>query len=318
MPVTTKLARRRPRADVPAIECAGLTKVYGGIRAADDLRFRVPAGSVTAFVGPNGAGKTTTIRLLLGLARPTSGTATVLGSSIEHPSVYLPRVGALIEAPAFYPTLSGRRNLEVLASLGGLPRERIDDLLDQVDLAARAGDAVREYSLGMKQRLGIAAALLPEPEVLVLDEPTNGLDPAGIVEIRGLLRRLADSGTTVLVSSHLLAEVQQSADWLVVIKSGRILFEGAVSDLIGVGQATLIARPERARDVSKLAKIARAAGHDTNRSGSRLLVHSSSRFAAELNRAAFKQGITLVELRMSEPTLESTFIELTGDDASPA
>jgi len=295
-----------------------VTKVYGDIRAVDDLRFSVPKGKITGFVGPNGAGKTTTIRLLLGLARPTSGDATVLGSSIARPYAYLHRVGALIEAPAFYPTLSGRRNLEVLATLGGLPHERIDDLLELVDLATRAADKVHEYSLGMKQRLGIAAALLPDPDLLVLDEPTNGLDPAGIVEIRGLLRRLTDDGKTVFTSSHLLAEMQQSADWLIVIKSGRILFEGSVAELIGQDQAMLVARPERVADLSKLAKIARAAGHDTQRSGSRLLVRSSSRFAAELNRTAAEQGITLVELHMSQPTLESTFIELTGDDAGPS
>jgi ABC-2 type transport system ATP-binding protein len=281
------------------------------------MRFSVPAGKITAFVGPNGAGKTTTIRLLLGLTRPTSGVATVLGSSIVHPPAYLPRVGALIEAPAFYPTLSGRRNLDVLARLGGLPQERIDDMLELVGLVDRAGHRVSTYSLGMKQRLGIAAALLPGPELLVLDEPTNGLDPAGIVEIRALLRRLADAGATVFTSSHLLAEVQQSADWLVVIKSGRVLFEGSVSDMLGEDQAVLVARPEHATDIAKLTRIARSAGYTTRRNGSRLHVHSTARYAAELNRTAAKQGVTLVELHMTQPTLESTFIELTADDESP-
>jgi ABC-2 type transport system ATP-binding protein len=202
------------------ITTRGLGKRYGHRDAVRNLDIAIPRGVVAGFVGPNGAGKTTTIRMLLGLVRPTTGSAQVLGSPISRPREYLPRVGALIESPAFYPSLSGRANLQVLASLGGISKKRISPLLDLVGLAGRDRDRVSQYSLGMKQRLGIAAALLPEPELLILDEPSNGLDPPGIVEMRSLMRRLRDEGTTVFVSSHMLGEVQQVADWLVVLKDG--------------------------------------------------------------------------------------------------
>ena len=172
-----------------------LTKQFkGGVLAVDGVDLDLPAGVVSGFVGPNGAGKTTTIQLLLGLVRPSSGTAKVLGESIAHPAHYLSRVGALIEAPSFYPTLSGRRNLEVLTHLGRIDRSRIAEVLDIVELTDRADDIVKTYSLGMKQRLGVAAALLPDPELCILDEPTNGLDPAGIREMRTIMRNLADRG----------------------------------------------------------------------------------------------------------------------------
>jgi ABC-2 type transport system ATP-binding protein len=178
-----------------AVRVEALTKTYASRRVIDRLSFTVPAGSVSGFLGPNGAGKTTTLRVLLGLVRPTAGAAWVCGHSIERPDRYLARVGALIEAPAFYPPLSGRRNLEVLARLVGLGRSRIDAVLDQVELSGRDDDPYRSYSLGMKQRLGIAAALLRDPDMLILDEPMNGLDPAGMRDIRALLRQLADQGT---------------------------------------------------------------------------------------------------------------------------
>jgi len=180
----------------------GLTKRYGQRLAVDRLEIELPAGVVSGFVGPNGAGKTTTIQMLLGLVKPTSGIAQVLGHPINDPGAYLPRVGALVESPAFYPTLSGWRNLEVLARLGRLERGRIDEVLNQVGLADRASDLVRTYSLGMKQRLGVAAALLPKPELVILDEPANGLDPAGIREMRSLLRNLADRGAGSISASR--------------------------------------------------------------------------------------------------------------------
>jgi ABC-2 type transport system ATP-binding protein len=207
-----------------AVTASGLTKRYGGRVAVDRVDFELPAGVVSGFVGPNGAGKTTTIRMLLGLIRPSEGAAKVLGQAISDPTKYLPRVGALIEAPAFYPTLSGRRNLEVLTRLARLNRSRIAEVLELVGLSDRGNDLVRSYSLGMKQRLGVAAALLREPELVILDEPANGLDPAGIREIRLLLRGLADRGITVFVSSHLLAEIQTICDHLVMIDRGRIVF----------------------------------------------------------------------------------------------
>src|SRR5580693_1162261 len=205
-----------------AVSTAGLTKRFGDRTVVDGLALAIPAGSVCGFVGPNGAGKTTTIRMLLGLVRPTSGSGTILGGRITEPASYLDKVGALIEAPAFYPQLSGRDNLKALARLGRIPAAAIDPALGRTGMTDRAGDKYRSYSLGMKQRLGIAAALLPSPELLILDEPANGLDPGGIVEMRELIRSLADDGMTVLISSHLISEIEQICDYVVMIRAGRL------------------------------------------------------------------------------------------------
>ena len=209
-----------------AIRFEHLTKQFGTLKAVDGLTVDVEQGGVVGLLGPNGAGKSTTIRMLLGLVRPTSGKASVLGRSIEHPNRYIEHVGALIETPAFYPKLSGDANLRTLAALDGHSEARVEKVLEIVKLTSRRGDRVSEYSHGMKQRLGIAAALLRDPDILILDEPMNGLDPAGIVEIRNLLRDLAQQGRTVLVSSHLLAEVQTVADQVIIIDKGLLIFEG--------------------------------------------------------------------------------------------
>ena len=218
-----------------AIRTRGLTKRYGARTVVDSLDLDVPTGVVAGFIGPNGAGKTTTLRMLLGLARPDAGSGTVNGLPLTQPAAYLPRVGALIESPAFYPGLSGERNLAVQATLGGLDPSGIPALLDRVGLTKDGRGAYQSYSLGMKQRLGIAAALLGDPALVVLDEPTNGLDPAGIREMRGIVRSINADGRTVLVSSHLLAEVEQVCDWLIVIGDGRRLFQGPTSDLLAGG-----------------------------------------------------------------------------------
>jgi ABC-2 type transport system ATP-binding protein len=220
------------------IETHGLSKHFGPQKAVDGLTMSVPAGCITGFVGPNGAGKTTTIRMLLGLIRPSAGSATVLSKPIAHPRTYLPRVGALIESPAFYPSLSGRKNLQVLAHLGGFSRARIDQVLEMVDLSSRAKDLVGKYSLGMKQRLGVAMALLPDPDLLILDEPVNGLDPLGIIETRDLLRSLREQGKTIFLSSHLLGELEQVANWLVMINQGKAVFNGPAHELL-TGEASL-------------------------------------------------------------------------------
>jgi ABC-2 type transport system ATP-binding protein len=225
------VARPQAPPPPPAIQAVGLTKSYRGRPAVDRLSFSVPRGRVTAFVGPNGSGKTTTIRMLLGLVRPDAGTATVLGASLSQPRAYLPRVGALVESPAFEPELSGRRNLKVLATLARTPVHRVE-----AALAAVGNKPYRAYSLGMRQRLGIAAALLGDPELLLLDEPTNGLDPGGMQEVRHLLRRLADAGRTVFVSSHLLAEVEQLCDHVVVLREGRLVHQGDVRGLTAGGR----------------------------------------------------------------------------------
>jgi ABC-2 type transport system ATP-binding protein len=270
---------------------------------------------VCGFAGPNGAGKTTTIRMLLGLVRPTSGTASVLGHSIDEPHAYLPDVGALIEGPAFTPSLTARRNLLVLTRLAGLDDARVDSVLGQVGLADRATDRYSRFSLGMKQRLGIAAALLPEPRLLILDEPTNGLDPPGIREVRALLRELSAQGVTVLVSSHLLSELEQVCDDLVVIRKGTLLFSGPVTELLDRAGSTLVAVPEYDRDRSKLASICEAAGHDAQVGPDGVAVDASPEWAAALNRLAMDKGITLRALASSGRTLEDLYFELTGEGA---
>jgi ABC-2 type transport system ATP-binding protein len=271
---------------------------------------------VCGFVGPNGAGKTTTIQLLLGLISPTSGTAQVLGHPISKPATYLPHVGALIESPSFYPTLSGARNLEVLTRLGGLPRARIAEVLSQVGLSERAGELVRSYSLGMKQRLGVAAALLPTPKLVILDEPTNGLDPAGIREMRALMRGLADRGITVFVSSHLLAEIEAICDHLVMIDSGRIVFQGSMAELLDAQRSELVATPEFERDLDALVKLCVAAGHEARIEGDSVRAVAGDDWSAELNRQAMAAGITLRGLRSTRASLEEAFFAITGGEAS--
>jgi ABC-2 type transport system ATP-binding protein len=294
-----------------AIATHGLTKRYGSRAAVDQLSIQVPTGVVAGFVGLNGAGKTTTIRMLLGLITPSAGTAEVLGQPISRPAAYLGRVGAMIDGPAFYPTLSARANLEVLATLGGHPKTRIGQLLEQVGLADRSEDHYGPYSLGMKQRLGIAAALLPEPALLVLDEPANGLDPAGILEIRSLLRGLADQGITVFVSSHLLGEVEQISDWLVMIDHGRLLYDGPIDQILDRQQAELIVATEQPGELGTVARLAAEAGHPSTANGHLLRIQAPASYAATLNRQAMAQGVTLVELRHEQPSLEETFLSMT-------
>jgi ABC-2 type transport system ATP-binding protein len=268
-------------------------------------------GVVSGFVGPNGAGKTTTIQLLLGLCRPTSGTAQVLGRPISDPASYLGRVGALIEAPSFYPSLSGRRNLEVLTRLGRIDSTRISEVLELVELSDRANDFVRAYSLGMKQRLGVAAALLPNPELCILDEPTNGLDPAGIREMRSVIRGLADRGITVFVSSHLLAEIEAICDHLVMIDCGRIVFQGGVDKLIGTQQSEIVATPEHPADAPALAALCIAAGRPARVAGNDVRVQAPEEWAPELNRQAMAGGITLRALAVDRASLEQAYFAIT-------
>src|ERR1700761_6064758 len=247
----TQATRRtgEPPGSPLAVSTTGLTKRFGDRTVVDDVNLAIPRGSVCGFVGPNGAGKTTTIRMLLGLIRPTSGTGSILGGSLTEPASYLHKVGALIESPAFYPQLSGRDNLKALARLGRIPVSTIGPALERTGMTERAGDKYRSYSLGMKQRLGIAAALLPNPELLILDEPTNGLDPGGIVEMRGLIRTFAGDGITVLVSSHLISEIEQICDYVVMIRAGRLVHQGSVGELRAAQQPQFIVAPERDADL---------------------------------------------------------------------
>jgi len=296
-----------------ALDVADLSKKYGDRMALSHANFEVPMGSICGFVGPNGSGKTTTIRMLLGLITPTTGSGHVLGESITEPEKYLPQVGAMIEGPAFYPALTGFQNLNVLAKIGGFSTEAIAGLLDLVGLGDRGDSKYKTYSLGMKQRLGIAAALLPNPKLLVLDEPTNGLDPAGIHEIRTLLRKLADSGTTVFVSSHLLSEIEMISDHLVMLRLGKVIFSGKTSDLLAKQQPVIVAKPEKVSDLSKLAQIAISAGHEAKVLDNSVHVTGTSDSSAKLNKAAFEAGITLESLTPVKPSLEETFFEMTGE-----
>jgi ABC-2 type transport system ATP-binding protein len=300
-----------------AIRTVGLTKDYGSRRAIDDLTIEVPGSLVAGFVGPNGAGKTTTIRILLGLIAPTTGSAEVLGAPVGRANAYLPGVGAMIEGPAFYPTLSGRRNLEVLAALGGIDRKRVLVTLEMVGLSDRGDDLFRSYSMGMKQRLGLAAALLPEPRLLILDEPVNGLDPAGIMEVRDLFARLAADGVTIFVSSHLLSEVQHVATWLVMLKEGHIVFNGPTAKALSRQRGVLLVGCEQCEPTT-VVELARAAGYvATVGDDRRIRVQAPPEFAGRLNEEAMRAGVVLNELHYERPTLEETFFALTGPTTSP-
>ena len=296
-----------------AISVRDLSKKYDNRLAVSHINFEVPLGTVCGFVGPNGSGKTTTMRMLLGLITPTTGQGHILGEPIEHPERYLRRVGAMIEGPAFYPALSGHENLMVLAKLGGFPIERVQILLEKVGLAARGKSKYKTYSLGMKQRLGIAAALLPEPKLLMLDEPTNGLDPEGIQEIRALLRDLANEGTTVFVSSHLLSELEIISDHIVMLRKGEIVFAGPIGDLMAKQQPTIIAKSLEHSDLKKIMEIAQASGHQAVIRNDSVHILAAMDWAPELNKAAFNAGIVLAQLAPQLPNLEETFFEMTGD-----
>jgi ABC-2 type transport system ATP-binding protein len=297
-----------------AISVRDLSKKYDNRLAVSHINFEVPLGTVCGFVGPNGSGKTTTMRMLLGLITPTTGQGHILGEPIEHPERYLSRVGAMIEGPAFYPALSGHENLMVLAKLGGFPIERVQILLEKVGLAARGKSKYKTYSLGMKQRLGIAAALLPEPKLLMLDEPTNGLDPEGIQEIRALLRDLANEGTTVFVSSHLLSELEIISDHIVMLRKGEIVFAGPIGDLMAKQQPTIIAKSLEHSDLKKIMEIAQASGHQAVIRNDSVHILAAMDWAPELNKAAFNAGIVLAQLAPQLPNLEETFFEMTGDN----
>ncbi|MGW5047482.1 ABC transporter ATP-binding protein [Streptomyces griseoluteus] len=295
------------------IKTAGLTRRFGEVTALEGLTVELPRAGVIGLVGPNGSGKSTLIRMLLGLIAPTSGTAEVLDEPISEPGRYLHRVGALVENPAFVPGLSARMNLMSLARLRGLPVARVDEVLRTVGLTGRDTEPVKRFSLGMKQRLGIAAALLPDPELLILDEPTNGLDPSGIVEIRGLLADLARAGRTVIVSSHLLAEIETVCDFLVVIRFGHLIYSGSVADLLTRTRQRIEIAAEHARDTSSLLTLLSANGWEVEpTSEGRLGVAAGEHQGAELNRLAADGGITLKSMTPMRGSLEEIFLEMTG------
>jgi len=311
------------------VETVGLTRRFGALAALDDVGLTLPAGGVVGLVGPNGSGKSTLIRILLGLLRATEGAASVFGEPVSAPQAYAARVGALIENPAFVPGLSARTNLISLARLRGLPPTRVEEVMEVVGLVGRGREPVKQFSLGMKQRLGIAAALLGDPELLVLDEPTNGLDPAGIVEIRRLLHSLSQAGRTVVVSSHLLSEIESVCSYLVVIRFGVLIYAGPMADLLDQTDSRVEVQPELSSDRQRLQLVLTDAGWQVNPglddglqvTGARRSVSDAETgggvgrsTAAEINRVAAAAGITLAGLSISRASLESVFLEMTGDD----
>jgi len=298
------------------LRTVGLAKRYRRLRALTDLNLEVRRGQVYGFLGPNGAGKTTTIALILGLIAPTAGHVEMFGlDTRRHLSGALRRTGAILETPPFYPHLSGRDNLRVWGALSsGVEGKRVDEALDLVGLLDRGRDKVRTYSLGMKQRLGLAAALLHDPELLVLDEPTNGLDPAGMREFRGLIKGLGQMGKTVFVSSHLLSEVEQMCDHVGIVKQGRLLTQGSVATLLRRGEALEMQVTEPNRAVRVLDGLEWVNG--VKRQDSRLVVEAPRERAAELSRALAEQQIYLSELRPRDTSLEEFFLEVTGKEAA--
>jgi ABC-2 type transport system ATP-binding protein len=290
------------------IETAGLTKRYGDdLVAVDALELQVRRGEVYGFLGPNGAGKTTTLRMLLGLVRPTAGRAAVLGAPPGSPAG-LARLGAMVEAPGFYPYLSGADNLRVLAGHAGVAPGRVHAVLAQAGLSDRAGDRTATYSTGMKQRLGVAAALLKDPELLILDEPTNGLDPAGMAEMRAFVRELAGEGRTVLLSSHLMGEIEQVSDRVGVIRAGRLVAEGTVEELRG--KAGLRVRAEPLADAARLLAALPGVDAVTTVDG-HLDVAADTGRAAAINRELVTAGIAVSEIYGRRASLEDVFLELT-------
>ncbi len=290
----------------------GVTKRFGDVEAVSGLDFRVEPGRVTGFLGPNGAGKTTTLRMLLGLVAATSGTATIGGKRYRDLDRPMHVVGASLEA-AFHPGRSGRDHLAVVATAAGIPLSRVDAVLAQTGMSSYAARRVGGYSLGMRQRLGLATALLGDPGVLVLDEPINGLDPEGIRWIRTFLRELAAEGRTILVSSHLLSEVQQTVDDVVVIASGRLRYDGP---LAGLGSAAGVRSRVDAPDRSALAAALTAAGHAVEQTSDGLLVAVEP---AEEGRAALAAGVALSALGAVGGGLEDEFLTLTAaDPGAPA
>ncbi|WP_235735022.1 ABC transporter ATP-binding protein [Nocardioides alcanivorans] len=296
------------------IETQGLRKEFrtrkGGLRVAvQNLDLAVPAGGVHGFLGPNGSGKTTTIRMLLGLARPTDGTMRLFGAPVpdELPAV-IGRVGAVVESPKFSPNFSGRLNLELLADAIGAPRTRVARAIETVNLTGRDQDRYKSYSLGMKQRLAIAATLLKDPALLILDEPTNGLDPAGIREIRETIRDLGASGVTVLLSSHILAEVQQVCTAATIIGNGKLLASGQVTDLLGANTAHRVVVADRTRALDVLTR----AGLEASLYDDAIRVEVED--ATAITRSLADADVWLSELTPLRPDLETFFLELTATE----
>jgi ABC-2 type transport system ATP-binding protein len=296
----------------PPVEARGLVKRYGEVTAVDRVDLTVGAGDVYGYLGPNGAGKTTSLRMLLGLIRPDEGSARLFGRDpLVEGARALDGVAGFVEAPRFYPYLSGRRNLELVAALDGDgARGRIDEALEVVELADRAHDRVGGYSHGMRQRLGIAGALLRAPRLLLLDEPTTGLDPAGMRDMRALVRRLADQGITVLLSSHLMAEVEELCDRVAIVRRGRVVYEGSLPELLA---STAGLYELRTTDDARAGELAsgRPGVTDVSRTSRGLLLSADEQAVAELTIALGAAGVGIVALVPRTATLEELFFRMT-------
>ncbi|HEY7342778.1 MAG TPA: ABC transporter ATP-binding protein [Ktedonobacterales bacterium] len=314
------------------ITTSGLSKSFGSFVAVHDLRLEVLRGDVFGFLGPNGAGKTTTIRMLLGLIRPTSGAVSLFGiDSATSLRKILPRLGAIVETPVFYPYLSGTDNLRIVAAASGMKmgranQARIDEVLDLVDLSARGKDTYRTYSLGMKQRLAIGAALLTDPELILLDEPTNGLDPAGVHEIRQLILRLAAGGKTIFLSSHILYEIQQVCNRVAILQKGTLIKQGSVQELLKEGRRLVVrlgTAEETARALVVLQEatwgdmhwIAEVSSGNDKQSRPALFVDAPDARSPEISALLSQNDLSVAEMYQSVGSLEDFFLELTGTDA---
>jgi ABC-2 type transport system ATP-binding protein len=290
---------------------AGLTKVFGEVKAVEDLSFTVEPGSVTGFLGPNGAGKTTTLRMILGLATPTSGASTINGVAYAKLPAPGRTVGAVLEATSFHPGRSARNHLRVFCAAAGVPDARADEVLEMVGLTQAGRYPVRGFSLGMRQRLGLATALIGNPRVLLLDEPANGLDPEGIVWLRGLLRHFADvDGRTVLISSHVLSEVEQTVDRVVIIAKGRLIYDGSLGDLEGASAGVVVRTPTPDALGAALAQLHTTI---TSRPDGLVAVGGADATLAAVGHAAWEAHVEIHELRSGSSSLEETFLRLTAD-----
>ena len=300
-----------------AIVADALTKRYGRVAAVDDVSFDVARGEIVGFLGPNGAGKTTTLRMLAGLIRPTRGRGEVLGQRV--PGASLREVGTMIEEPSFYPYMTGRDNLRHAALLhGGVEPGRVEEVLAFVKMEAAADKRVRAYSQGMRQRLALARALLWRPQVLLLDEPSNGLDPVGIAEIRENLRAVAREGVTVLVSSHILAEIEKLVDRILAIEKGRLVFDGPLSRLLARAETMTLRYTLRATDHDALEAALRTRGLEPQRQGEAIEVDVAAELADDLVSGLVRDGVRVTEARRAVDDLEHAYLRLVQSDARPA
>ena len=298
---------------MPEITVERLTKRYGETLAVDDLSFTVEAGRVTGFLGPNGSGKSTTMRALLGLIRPTSGRALVLGKPFHELTNPVRTVGASLDARDVHPGRTGRSHLRTLAAAAGLPNSRVDEVLDMTELTPARDRRVKGYSMGMRQRLALAAALLGDPKILMLDEPANGLDPQGMRWLRDILVALAAEGRAVLISSHVLSEVEQTVDSVVVIGVGRLVMQGTLSDLVAGDSRPALVRSPRMDELRALLEDVGASAARDGRADT-MLVHGSS--LEQIGTIAAENGIPIFELTRAVSTLEDRFLELTGESGN--